>query len=96
MQADRRGRQMATFQVGSVPDNNGAIERQPGFAAVRRDEAVDGESFAPTRMNGGERSEHGRLRLFQFAAPSSRPLSFLLTIGLLADRPSSAPQRTFV
>jgi hypothetical protein len=30
MQVDRSGRQAATFQVRSVPDNNSAIECQPG------------------------------------------------------------------
>ena len=33
---------------------------------IPRDEPVDGECVAPTRMNRGKRVEHGRLRLFQF------------------------------
>src|ERR1700676_1721514 len=66
MQIDCRGGQAETFQVGPVADNPGAIEGQFGFAQVPRDEPVDGECVAPTRMNRGKRVEHGRLRLFQF------------------------------
>jgi hypothetical protein len=46
---------MKTFQVRPVPNNNRAIERQPGFAAVPCDESIDGEFVAPPRMDRGER-----------------------------------------
>ena len=54
---------MATSASGP---SHGAVEGQSGFAAIPRDEPVDGECVAPTRMNRGKGIEHGRLRLFQF------------------------------
>src|SRR5580693_3822063 len=65
MRIDRRGGQTESFKVRPVPDDHSSIERQPRLAAVPGYEPVDGESVAATRVNGGERIEHSRLRLFQ-------------------------------
>lgn len=66
MRIDRRCGQAESFKVRPVSNDYGSIERQPRLAAVPRYEPVDGEGVAATRVNGGERIEDGRLRLFQF------------------------------
>ena len=66
MRIDRRGGQAETFQVRSVPDYYGAIERQSGLATVPRYKPINGKTVAAARVNRGEHIEDGRLRLFQF------------------------------
>jgi hypothetical protein len=85
MQIDCRGGQTGTFQVRPEADNHGAIEGQSGFAAVPRDEPVNGECVAPTRMNRSKRIQHGRVRQFEFRDSERIEASSPVALGCSRD-----------